>query len=673
MKADKNQMSFDEKLARPIKPDADISEPFLWFQNLHLVKRLGVGDTEENHIRSFTLRRGLNILWAEPEDPETSEGLYGDGFAGHATGKTLFCRILRHLLGEPNYGTEELEKHVKDAFQELWAVATIRLNGKTWLVGRPLAGPGGDFAIEDGKVESVFAAVPTFSGYRKFTEALENGCGKPLAKMYPDEAWRNLLPSIARDQEARFSTITAWRDSSSEADNPRTSKEAQHLILRAVLGLLHPDEFDMRAEVTKKEDEIKGWNGSVPIKQTVASRDLGAVRKTLDAVPRLAVDLVDLEAAKNKVTSQKEIRQEALEHFQKQPESDEVVAARKALQDAVTAQATANARIKTLTDEIPAVKQQAEKSLLLVDDIKKKGLRDPKRVADKFCPNSYLKAVERECVEASPKDVEASMVEISELEEQAKSLADSVQAKQDEKARLESRTDQLAAAIIQKNIDLSAAIKRFPSPALAIEREITLLEKAEEELDTAMESAKALDELNMGILRAQNQIFTLKEKLSHLKSEADKKLRSFSEIFADISRAVLGGSISASADLTAGGIQMHVRRSSRDLGGAAVESVKTIAFDLAAVLHAIEGNCTHPRFLIHDGPREADMARVIYERFFLYARRIEDCQPPEESTFQYILTTTTHPPSDMQESSKWLLGEKLSGKTKAGRLLMEDF
>jgi hypothetical protein len=67
------------------------------------------------------------------------------------------------------------------------------------------------------------------------------------------------------------------------------------------------------------------------------------------------------------------------------------------------------------------------------------------------------------------------------------------------------------------------------------------------------------------------------------------------------------------------------------------------------------------------------MARVIYERFFLYARRIEDSLPPEEATFQYILTTTTHPPSDMQEGSKWLLGEKLSGKTKAGRLLLEDF
>ena len=155
----------------------------------------------------------------------------------------------------------------------------------------------------------------------------------------------------------------------------------------------------------------------MPLKQSAASRDLKAVLRTLKSVPRLEVELIDLEAAKAKVTSQKEIRQEALAHFQKQPESDEVVAARKALQEALTAQATAKARIKTLEEEIPKLDEQAKNSLLLVDRIKKKGLRDPKRVAEKFCPNSYLKAVERECVNASPEDVEASMVEISELEE----------------------------------------------------------------------------------------------------------------------------------------------------------------------------------------------------------------------------------------------------------------
>lgn len=672
MKGNKKQTNFENKLARLIEPDPSISEPLLWFQNLHLVRRLGAGNATENQIRSFTLRRGLNILWAEPEDPATSEGLYGDGFAGHATGKTLFCRILRYLLGEPNYGTAELEEHVKGTFQELWALATIRVNGQTWLVGRPLAGPGGDFAIKEGLIESVWKTAPASFGYRNFTDALEKECGEPLAKMNSAEAWRNLLPWIARDQEARFATIVAWRDSSSEADNPRSSRDVQHLILRAVLGLLNGGEFDMRQEVATKEEEIKSWNADLPLKEALAARDIAQLVQTLRSVSRMEVELSDLVAAKDRIISQIEIWQESLDHFKKQPESEEVVKAREALQDAISANATASARIRALAEEIPTLQQQADKSLLMLDRIRKKGLRDPKRVAEKFCPNSYLKAVDRECVEASPKDVEESMVEIDELEEQAKNLANSLTAKLDEKARLESRMDQVQAAIDEKRRNLQEAISRFPSPAIVIKREITLLEKAEGELEAAIQSANDLKQMKENVRRAQERVAELKAALTQLKLIADRQLRSFSAIFGDIIRAVLGGSVLASADLTERGIQLHVKRT-RELGGAAVESIKTIAFDLAAVLHSVEGNCAHPRFLIHDGPREADMAQVIYERFFYYARRIEDATPPEEATFQYILTTTTHPPVDMQEGSKWLLGEKLSGKTKDGRLLREDF
>lgn len=667
-----DQMTFDEKLARPIKPETVITEPLVWFEELHLLKRLGVGEDEENCVRRFKLRRGLNILWAEPEDADEGAGLYKDGIAGHATGKTLFCRILRHLLGEPNYGTEELQEHVSEVFLELWAIAKIRLNGVTWIVGRPLAGPGGDFAIEEGSIEYVFEAAPSFSGYKRFTDTLEKVCGEPLAKMHAGEAWRNLLPWLARDQESRFSTITAWRDSISEADNPRTSVAAQNLILRAVLGLLDVSEFDLRQEASAKEESIKGWNTALVLKQALASRDLAQVAKTIGSVPRMKVELTDLEAAKASITAQKEVRQEALKHFQKQPESDEVVVARRNLQEAASTAATATARIKALNEEIPTLKKQADKSLLTVENFKKKALRDPKRVSDNYCPNSYLKAVERECVNASPEDVEASMLEISDLEEQAKSLQDSLQMKQDEKARLESQTDQLASEIKSREETLKKVIARFPSPAIAIEREATLLEKAESEIDQSIQSAASVAELNSNILDAQTRITAIRGTLIHLKDRADRQLRSFSEIFADITRAVLGSSISASAELIERGIKLRVKRT-RELGGAAVESVKTIAFDLAAVLHSIEGNCAHPRFLVHDGPREADMARVIYERFFLYARRIEESLPPEETTFQYILTTTTPPPQDMQEGSKWLLGEKLSGKSKEGRLLREDF
>lgn len=42
------------------------------------------------------------------------------------------------------------------------------------------------------------------------------------------------------------------------------------------------------------------------------------------------------------------------------------------------------------------------------------------------------------------------------------------------------------------------------------------------------------------------------------------------------------------------------------------------------------------------------MAPDIYERIFLYARRLEECFKGEPS-FQYIVTTTTQPPDDFLE------------------------
>lgn len=69
-----------------------------------------------------------------------------------------------------------------------------------------------------------------------------------------------------------------------------------------------------------------------------------------------------------------------------------------------------------------------------------------------------------------------------------------------------------------------------------------------------------------------------------------------------------------------------------------------------------------------------DMARIIYERFFLYAAELEKAFPtPDDASFQYILTTTTHPPKSMREGSRWLLLPVLNSLNKDTRLLGVDF
>ena len=68
------------------------------------------------------------------------------------------------------------------------------------------------------------------------------------------------------------------------------------------------------------------------------------------------------------------------------------------------------------------------------------------------------------------------------------------------------------------------------------------------------------------------------------------------------------------------------------------------------------------------------MARVIYERFFVYVVELEKVFPSaDDANFQYLITTTTPPPKSMRQGSRWLLAPVLDSRKKDKRLFQEDF
>jgi len=78
------------------------------------------------------------------------------------------------------------------------------------------------------------------------------------------------------------------------------------------------------------------------------------------------------------------------------------------------------------------------------------------------------------------------------------------------------------------------------------------------------------------------------------------------------------------------------------------------------------GRGYHPRFLIHDSPREADMGEAPYGRIFDLI--IE--QSNERSNYQHIITTTTNPPEEYQEIPYLRL--KLDSSESSGKLFKQD-
>lgn len=96
-----------------------------------------------------------------------------------------------------------------------------------------------------------------------------------------------------------------------------------------------------------------------------------------------------------------------------------------------------------------------------------------------------------------------------------------------------------------------------------------------------------------------------------------------------------------------------------------MESLKAIAFDVAAMLMAIEGHAQIPAFLMHDSPREADMGISHYHRLFRFMQQLESLGAPPP--FQYIVTTTTEPPPELQTAT--FVVAQLSGTDELERLL----
>ena len=186
--------------------------------------------------------------------------------------------------------------------------------------------------------------------------------------------------------------------------------------------------------------------------------------------------------------------------------------------------------------------------------------------------------------------------------------------------------------------------------------------KSDEAEATKLEASLAL---------VDKEIRKSQERQTQLREQQTKAISNFSETYNRIVKAVLGTEVNATVQFYGRQIDPKVNHRG-DLTSAAIDTLKILAFDFAALISGVEGRGLHPRLLIHDGPREADMASDLYQKMFLLVREVElafgDGRAP---SFQYIVTTTEPPPDELK-TTPWLIEPILDASTKEGRLLRED-
>lgn len=184
--------------------------------------------------------------------------------------------------------------------------------------------------------------------------------------------------------------------------------------------------------------------------------------------------------------------------------------------------------------------------------------------------------------------------------------------------------------------------------------------KLREAVSELRERLGAKEELERRFERLRAEKQRLEEEIELHRKAHDKEVARLDGLFKYVVKGLLGTDREATLILTADRLRADVA-----LGGTAMESLKSVAFDLAALLHTLERTNSLPAFLIHDSPREADLGASHYQNIFRLLAKLEGLgkAPP----FQYIITTTTDPPAELATDEYVRL--RLSGSSPKDRLL----
>jgi hypothetical protein len=159
---------------------------------------------------------------------------------------------------------------------------------------------------------------------------------------------------------------------------------------------------------------------------------------------------------------------------------------------------------------------------------------------------------------------------------------------------------------------------------------------------------------------------TLNESLKTLTKLHKDLLARFTRLFHHVGQHMLDKAVTGRVEFSGKSIEPRLEYNG-DRDSAALKVTKWVMFDLAALAFGItESEAFHPRFLLHDSPRESDMAPIMYGGLFNAAKELEGGFG-ENAPFQYIVTTTEPPPEDLMKEP-WLRLE-LDASVEADRFL----
>lgn len=622
-------------------------------------------------LREVKLRRGLNILWAQPAKSGTKNRT-----SGHATGKTTFCRLLRYVLDDADGGTKDFRQRFQAKFPRGWVFAEIMVAGQQWLVGRPLGHQGyHPFARNGGSLADVTGMQTLRGGYDDYQAALEAAAFakvtlRNLSATNRRLEWDCVLQWLARDQEARFAGLLEWRHKDSDSESPALVAADKENLVRIILGLVDGPEQLLLREHAEKATEHTRLVDKRPKLEFLAERSRVALETLLGREVQPPKEPLEFQALRQSVGDQAKLwRADAekakavvREEEKEQELQDELTSCEAQLLIATIPADDANRKLsrlqKTLYTTQASTRQQEQQEEIRVTMRPFKGFCSvpmEEALAEPACPRAACRQTDAE-LEKLLKDAQTEAqrqeVRVRHQRQECSSLAAVVKAKT-------ATRDQAKSAL---RLFLEAREKRMAEANQPADRA--------EELEAALSNYESARAEQAELENSLGELDRLKRDLDarlRLMSEAHtQRIARFTRIYDHFAKFLMGDDVTAKVDFAGKAIEPSLECDGpRD--STALKLAKWLAFDLGSLALSIAGGGHHPRFLIHDSPREADITEAIYDELFRAAIALERAAAGEPP-FQYIVTTTQPPPEELK-CEPWLLQPVLNASDAKGRLL----
>lgn len=644
-------------LDNPLTPAADRTEPVVWLQRLVILPHLEA----ESPIREIPFRPGLNVINTASRGPDDTT------VVGHSVGKTLLMRLIRYSLGETHFAVENTRNRMHEWVDSAYVVTHWRVDFVDKIVVRPLFENSlrKSFVVSGSNWREAIAGHETSEPHCDFVNAVATavmGHADSLTLPKADRliTWLDILGWLARDFECGYRSPNQWRHQ--DADSGRVlDRDDCSLIMQWVAGLMSAEEIGLRQVHVKLLHDRK----SLRADRETLGRQLNVLGEPLFrriVNPTDAGSIPDREglfASQSSVQAQetiaslgrlKEEQRTNANLTELQVKADQ---ASEAWEQAKLSVLTIQGRITLVTGEQEQESQAGNRESYNLPQFLQH-CRHPK------CPRRKLIAESSTADSAKQHNIEQIDEEVAQLQ---KELTEAVKCRDQRKAIYDTAADQVQSA-------KDALDKQLADIDQSIGRWNVYAEDSEAYADTRAK----LDKAERDITGLDSRIDQSYEDQKRVREKLLPRLASVSARYDAILKVVFGKSASGKITIDGNGLHPEPANTLSPTGAAMAIMTTVLGFDLSMLASSIEGTGHHPRFLLHDSPREGDMEEQLFHQLFEVAIQLESVFrsgiPP---SFQYILTTTTACPPELLESHPDIIRDTFDARAPNDRLMRMAF